>query len=164
MSEGRDYDIKIVIQDLGRDLANGKGEYCLDLETGNLLGWEEVAGRDDAGEGRPAVQAGKRYIRIPPFDELYQSEKDLYDRIEVPGTRRWARNHLPDSERDDFLEWDDYMQGEQVAGNLALNWISSLRPPISVLMVDELDGETEWCLYDPATGKWEDLVGDVDDL
>jgi hypothetical protein len=85
MSAGRN--CRINIQELGAVLTGHNGKRCLDLTTGSIGFWDDVAGRDDAGEGRPAVRQGKRFIHIPALDEAKLEVKAWIDAIQGPFDR-----------------------------------------------------------------------------
>jgi hypothetical protein len=157
--------LRIIIQNLGRILAEGEGKFYLDLKTGKILRFEELVGREaEAGEARPAVKQGKRFIRIPAWDELFMELKTQRDKAERDRDEKFANNILPPSQREDFLQYSDEIREEQTQGNMALNWIASLRPPFPVEMVDEMGefgsahstDEDIVCRYDPESGTWSD--------
>lgn len=155
--------LRIIIQHLGRNLASGKGNYFLDCKTGKMLDFKELTGKEaECGEGRPAVAQGKRFIRIPSLDEMYAELKKQVDNVEAPEDEAFARFELfSKKDRADFLEFCDFMRGEQAEGEMALRWISSLRPPFQVEMMDELteDEPDDPCIlgrYDPGSHKWSD--------
>jgi hypothetical protein len=151
--------IGIVIQDLGAALASGKGDHCLDLETGDVV---RTAGcpEGETGEGRPALRTGKRFVRIPAFDELSQEFKRRLDNEQVPQDKAWVRSEVENSaDRDEFLGWFDFLRQEGAEQEVALRWVASLRPDFKLAMVDESDAELLY-LYDPGAGRWVDCCED----
>lgn len=132
----------------GCQLADGKGDRCLDLETGAIVPMEGCQPHE-TGEGRPALQQGKRFVRIPTFDELHQEFKARYDEME----KEAAKDDASIPRTRDYREWADFLNGEFAAEECAIRWIASLRPDRLVAWVDD-DVVTQ--VYDPATGKWDD--------
>jgi len=173
----------VVIQELGAALASGKGDRCLDLATGAIVPASGCPA-EDTGEARPALRQGKRFVRLPTQDNLYQRFKQQLDNAEAEGDREWNAEAEGDRKwvdgervhaaidhwlrrsmtgrRDDFQGWCDFLRGERVQGKLALLWLANLRPDFPVLMVDECQGEP-LAVYDPAKGVWVDLCGGLDD-
>jgi hypothetical protein len=159
--------LQIIIQHLGRELAEGEGRSCLDLDTGKLVPWESVAGRSDAGEGRPALQQGKRFVHVPALDELFAEWKKQREDVEAEKDWEFAGRckRLSWSQKRDFLGFSDHLRNEQVGANMALRWIKSLRPSFPVEMVDEMvedepDDPVEgyvYFRYDPASGCWSEV-------
>jgi hypothetical protein len=63
--------IGIVMQDLGNCLSRkGQSNEYLDFETGKIVPASECPA-EETGQGRAALHEGKRFIRIPAFDEAY---------------------------------------------------------------------------------------------
>src|SRR5579871_5706997 len=153
--------LQIIIQDLGRCLRTGEGKFCLDLVKGEILPWESVSERDDAGEGRPALKGGKRYLRIPAFDEMFAELKKRHADAERELDKEEAKT-LPKDRQSDFLGFSDILREEGSEQEMALRWIASLHPSFAVEMVDEEakdepdDPISDYVLfrYDPASGRW----------
>jgi hypothetical protein len=145
----------IVIQELGEALACGKGDRCLDLTTGAVVPAANCPDQE-TGEGRPALRQGKRFVRVPAFDELHQELKQQLDNAEAEQDQEELLASELGGKENDFLGWCDFLRGEEAQQQAALRWVANLRPDFKIAMVDELDDEPLY-VYDPERGDWVDL-------
>src|SRR5262249_7111847 len=136
--ETSDIRFSIVIQELGAALESGKGDRCLDLTTGAVVPAASCPDQE-TGEGRPALRQGKRFVRVPAFDELHQELKRQLDNAQAEQDQEELLSSDLEGEEDDFLGYCDFLRGEEAQQRVALLWIASLRPDFKVEMVDEFD-------------------------
>jgi hypothetical protein len=151
-------EIGVCIFDLGLALARSTGnkglhgEQCLDFETGLIVDKEDCP-EDLVGEGRPGLHAGKRYIRIPVWDELWQQVKSGLDRAQRKADRKEVKYMTP-KQRRDLLGTFDYDRQYCAWIEVALRWLASLEPPFCIRWLEE-DGEDVGSgYYDPDSRSW----------
>jgi hypothetical protein len=82
------------IQLLAREIAQGTGNHYFDFATGDVFADRECP-KEDRGEGRPALHAGKRYIRILAGDDCCKSVNEqlnaqLTEKVEAAEQSRAA--------------------------------------------------------------------------
>jgi hypothetical protein len=124
--------------EITREMNHGKGDKCLDFHTGQVLPAMECPW-DETGDGRLALQRGKRYIRIPRANELRDrfedamNEQDRLDRVRFPGHQEWNK-----------------IAAEVGA---ALRWLASLQPAVKLGWLEEGMGVV--LVYDPDRKEWE---------
>jgi hypothetical protein len=163
--------VKVVInsEELALRIAFGQSDYCVDFQTGAIVP-SSGCPEQDTGDGRPALHQGKRFIRIPAFDELQQEFKARYDEWEqgdyedstelLPGDASAGEmrgNLAPrlEAARQDpgYREWAQALHGDMAAEAAAMRWIAILRPSCLVGWYEEGIGVTQ--VYDPASGEWQ---------
>jgi hypothetical protein len=95
--------LKIVLQDLGRALM-GTHPFCLDLTTGAVV---PAAGcpQEETGEGRPALQQGKRFLRLPALDEAFLEFVERGEQAEGEAERKFLNKDYPKGTSDDWSAW-----------------------------------------------------------
>jgi hypothetical protein len=161
--------VGIDIEELAGELRHGKGDRCLDFETGAIVRAEDCP-EQATGEGRPALRQGKRFIRIPTFDDMCRADKERLDEMdwgdyedatellpedpEAEEVRR-ALEPLFDAEDPDYREASEQLNGDVAAEGVALRWVASLRPSFAVGWLHEGIGIT--FVYDPERGGWVDV-------
>jgi hypothetical protein len=155
-------------EQLSGEVSAGKGDKCLDFKTGNLVPATDCPDHE-TGEGRPAIRAGKRFIRIPNLDEVRLEIKAFLDDQEfgdyedadellpdTPGAKeiREAMAPMLEAMREDpeYKELCHYTHLDMAAEVAAQRWIAILRPPIMVGWFEDGFGVTQ--VYDPAVLDW----------
>jgi hypothetical protein len=159
-------------EQLAREVAYGEGHNCLDFQTGGIVPAMGCA-QTDIGEGRAALHNGKRFIRIPPCDEISKELKARYDDAEW-GDYQNSDDLLPNNSeaeevreiikpiikaaRQDpgYRDYCDHLHEDLAAEETALRWIASLRPTVMVGLMEEGLGMT--LVYDPADEQWNDAM------
>lgn len=159
-------------EQLASVLAYGNGERCLDFTTGKIVLADECP-EAQTGDGRIALSQGKRYIRIPVFDEIRDELKARYDDWEfgdyedneelLPDNPEASKvreilGPLLDAEREppEYKEWCDDMHSDLAAEESAFRWIASLRPTVMVGWFEDGLGVTQ--VYDPDQKEWVDAM------
>ena len=123
--------IHIDLNELGMELVLGKGDKCLDRRTGDIVSAADCQA-DDIGEGRPGFRVGKRFIRIPQFDEAHieLSEQEMTNtKTAIAAMREHIAHNLPtirEREKEEVAEvfsnhpelYEKILEGERALNEL----------------------------------------------
>jgi hypothetical protein len=164
-------------QQLAQVIAFGEGDRCLDLTTGDIVRAKDCP-ETDIGEERPALKSGKRFIRIPAFDEMRAELKARYDQCEsldhtdndelplnspvleefrerIEPIIEAARQDSDAARQDSDYDYEN-LHEDLGAEETALRWIANLRPIVMVGWSEDGFGVTR--VYDPTEQKWMDAM------
>jgi hypothetical protein len=144
-------DIGIDIQELGHVLMYGKGDQCLDFLSGAIVAAADCP-EAETGEARPALRNGKRFVRIPQFDELGE---EIWERMRAQDRKeeRQAKGFLLPKDLHLLHAWNEVLRGDFTGEQIACRWIASLRPPMKIAWL--IEDIPPGFFYNPDTGEWE---------
>jgi hypothetical protein len=141
--------------DLAQEIASGNGSKFFDLETGDVVG-EADCPEGARGVGRPAVKDGKRFIKIPVFDDLCKSESKILE-DKCSKLAKMVGHNRPGINPRNQEEWDllwECSTAPDPYQEVARRWIASLQPPFHIALKDEDDFVV--FEYHPETNQWTD--------
>jgi len=141
---------------------------CLDLETGCVQN-EEFCKVEETGDGHDAVVAGKRFVRIPPMNDLMRSYSEQF--IELV-KQLHSEGRMSDCSAE-IHQGNEHLVAFYISDAVAQEWIKTIRPKCRIEWVDDacfesqivvnnsgklvfLDKVTEktTLVYDPQTCEW----------
>jgi hypothetical protein len=138
-----------------------KSTHCLDFQTGKIVLAADCL-QEETGDGRTALEEGKRFIRIPCRNEIQDEERVRFDRFEKEEEEH-EDPRLNDSEpylvpemldSPQSQEWSEDCRKQLSSEMIAQRWIASLKPGCRVGWSYKGLGVTKY--YDPESHRWRD--------
>lgn len=147
-----------------RDVVHRGLRVCLDLWSGEFAAVHQCP-EPEVGEGRGGVRAGRRFIAVPPLDEMVQEFTAQHNKLD---DGRWFtpnvyRTEVPDATDDearkaaeDAQRWLQFCNEEAAIERAAMNWLRCLALPMRIEWLEPHLGVVSVC--EPGANEWSDTL------